>query len=113
MIVNATLLRIDTPAGATTGGKVTYTPGSAIAVRCGLGGLSAKQQHAAEALKVTVTLSLSVLASALPAGVTLEANQRLTVKYDGDAGSRTYRAENVSRNVKGAISNYQVLLREE
>jgi hypothetical protein len=84
MIENATILRLDTPQPAGPAGDVTYTLGSAIAIRGCLDQPSNAQRFSLGVVGQDVT---AVLYVSLDAALAIEPRMRITVQGDGDAAA--------------------------
>jgi hypothetical protein len=112
VIQNATLLRIDTPGPASTGGDLPYVEGASIAVRCCLSSPNSMQRWTIDQLQLQATATLYVRLTDLATAV-LDRTFRVLVTLDHDASVQTsYRVEHVTKQYKGELSHLQCLLRE-
>lgn len=122
MVNNATLLRLDRPMPATSGGVVERARGKPLRVRCILDEVTATLRHLADQERLDATALLYVkkaaLAGALASagygtGVELEPGQAIQVQQDGDLPLKQYAVLKVIPRSKGHLTHRQVLLKEE
>jgi hypothetical protein len=100
---NATILRIDTPTGVSTGGDMTWTNGSTVAVRCQVTSPMNQQRQEIAAAQLDVSAMIYIpFAIAAAAGVALN-GARLLVKLDGETTSLTYLVRRVGKAIKDGI----------
>jgi hypothetical protein len=125
MLTNATLLRIDTPGAPDPAGKVTLTPGAAMACRCAVLPARAGDKYRAEAQEeradatLIVTLTAFNLALAL-AGYTarfaLLPEQWVVIAMDGDPTDTqtSYRVRSVdTRPGPGGLASMRAELMQD
>lgn len=112
MICNATITRLDVPSGASGSGDLSYTNGSAVAVRCLVTMPRPWQEvptppamvHKQNAvLTVLRTPWMAALAAPL-------VGQRVTVQVDGEASASVWRVAEIGGAAKGSIGNWRLTL---
>ena len=113
MIYNATLVRVDPRQPATAGGRLVFSTGPSIAVRCAIDAAKTSQGWTAEQLREASDGVLYVLLEDMPAGVAVGNGDRVAVLLDGEGAARAYQTHALTTNVKLNLSHVRCLLRSE
>jgi hypothetical protein len=120
MILNATILRIDSPGPADTGGSVPVVAGAACRIRCFLAerGRETRLEAGSPATdQQLVTTKLSIPASALKLGLKLAGydpalriglNMQLLVQSDADVSPLAYTVWKATAAPKGSMGRVDV-----
>lgn len=110
-VLNATILRVDTPGTPDAGGDASFTNGSSVAVRCTMYAVLSTDRVKLGARINDATATLLVRKIALPGGLAIEKDDRVLAQLDTEP-QKTYRVVWKQPWIKGALSSHQLFLQE-